>query len=72
MTRSILRQKDAERLIKAAENQGAILQFDMKTLVATIIPAVNRQKPVDLSIIPRGILSVGAFAPDGKENWDED
>lgn len=72
MSRSVLRQKDTERLIKAAENQGAIVQIDMKTLVATVIPAVHRPKTVDLSIIPTGIFSVGNLAPDGKENWDED
>ncbi len=36
--RSALRQKDIERLIKAAENTGAVIQVDLKTLVATIFP----------------------------------
>ena len=36
--RAALRQKDIERLIKAAENTGAVIQVDLKTLVATIFP----------------------------------
>ncbi|TAA54556.1 hypothetical protein [Shinella sp. JR1-6] len=72
MKRSVLRQKDAERLIKAAENQGAIVQIDLTTLVATVFPAARGTKPVDFSVKPVGILSQGNLAPDGKENWDED
>lgn len=69
--RSVLRQKDMERLIKAVENTGAFIQVDMKTLVVTIFPAVKRQKKAPQTIIPAHLLSGFRLAPDGKENWDD-
>lgn len=72
MSRSALRQKDTERLIKAAENQGAIVQIDLKTLVATVIPGFHRVKAIDVPLPPPGILLPGNHARRGKENWDED
>lgn len=65
------RQHEMERVLKAAGKAGAIVQMDMKTLIATIIPA-SYEKPVDGDGNPLGILPSGVFAPDGKENWDED
>ncbi|QRM55114.1 hypothetical protein [Sinorhizobium sp. BG8] len=72
MTRSALRQADAERLIKAAQKHGAVVQFDMKTLVATIIPAVHSPAPIDAGLLPDRILPSGIPARNGKEHWDED
>lgn len=72
MNRSVLRQKDAERLMKAAKNSGMVVMIDLKTLVATVIPDIHRPKVVDLAVMPPGILSPGIPARRGKEYWDED
>lgn len=71
MTRAAFRQADMERVFKAAVRAGAFVQIDMKTLIATVIPG-DPQKTVDGEGNPLGILPSGNFAPDGKENWDED
>lgn len=66
--RAALRQKDIERLIKAAENTGAIVQVDLKTLVATTFPAVKG----GASVAPIPLQqSSGIPVRRGKENWDD-
>ncbi|CAK7258666.1 MULTISPECIES: hypothetical protein [unclassified Shinella] len=60
-----------ERLIKAAENTGAVVQVDMKTMIATIYPAVKESKKAPQTIIPAHLLSGVRLARDGKENWDD-
>ena len=70
--RSALRQKDIERLIKAAENTGAVVQIDLKTLVATIFPAAKAAKDDKQPIIPAHLLSPGIPIRRGKEHWEED
>lgn len=64
-------QADIERLIRAAKKQGAIIQFDMRSLTATIVPDFHGQLVDDGSKFSRGYPLAGNFAPDGKENWDE-
>ena len=71
MTRANVRQADMERLIRAAERQGAALQIDMRTLVATVIPAIHKPKTVDGLAKIGGILNPGEFPPDGKDVFDE-
>ncbi len=71
MTKVAFKQADMERIFKAAAKAGAVVQMDMKTLIATILPA-DPEKLVDGEGNPLGILPSGNFAPDGKENWDED
>jgi hypothetical protein len=72
MTRAKFRQADVERLIKAAERQGAALQVDLQSLVVTIVPAIHRPATVDIAPGSVGTSGRGIYAPDGKENWDED
>ncbi|MBB4277064.1 hypothetical protein [Rhizobium mongolense] len=57
--------------MRAAGRVGAFVQVDLKTLIATIIPA-EQQKLVDGEGNALGILPSGNYAPDGKENWDEE
>ena len=71
MSRVAFRQADMERIFRAAAKAGAVVQMDMKTLIATVIPA-DPEKLVDGEGNSLGILPSGNFAPDGKENWDED
>ncbi|KRB58862.1 hypothetical protein ASE04_03965 [Rhizobium sp. Root708] len=71
MSRVAFRQSDMERVVKAAGRAKAFVQIDMKTLIVTIIPS-DQQKPVDEEGNPLGILPSGNYAPDGKENWDEE
>ncbi|WEZ84611.1 hypothetical protein P6U16_08565 [Rhizobium sp. 32-5/1] len=71
MSRVAFTQADIARVLKAAGKAGAVVQMDMKTLIATIIPAGDK-KLLDGEGNPLGILPSGNFAPDGKENWDED
>lgn len=72
MSRAAFRQADVERLIKAAKGQGAALQVDLRSLVVTIIPAIHTPSVLDSSSESAGTLEAGTYAPDGKENWDED
>lgn len=71
MSRAAFRQADMERVMRAAGRVGAFVQVDLKTLIATIIPA-EQQKLVDGEGNALGILPSGNYAPDGKENWDEE
>ena len=70
--RSVLRQKDMERLIKAAENTGAVIQVDLKNLVATIFPAVKGVKGAPQTIIPAHLASSSVPVRRGKEHWDDE
>ncbi len=72
MSRAAFRQADVERLIKAAKCQGAALQVDLRSLVVTIIPTIHSPASIDTPPGSAGTSGVGTYAPDGKENWDED
>lgn len=72
MSRVAFRQADVERLIRAADREGAAVQVDLRTLVVTLIPGIHKKEPVDMPANQGGILPSGNLAPDGKENWDED
>lgn len=72
MTRAAFRQADIERIIRAADKQGAAVQIDIRSLVVTVIPGIHKQDGVDGSVRTGGMLPSGNLAPDGKENWDED
>ncbi|CDN52497.1 Hypothetical protein RG1141_CH01320 [Neorhizobium galegae bv. officinalis bv. officinalis str. HAMBI 1141] len=71
MSKVAFKQADMERIFKAAAKAGAVVQMDMKTLIATILP-LDPEKLVDGEGNSLGNLPSGNFAPDGKENWDED
>ncbi|CDZ65540.1 Hypothetical protein NGAL_HAMBI2605_38130 [Neorhizobium galegae bv. orientalis] len=71
MSKVAFKQADMERIFKAAAKAGAVVQMDMKTLLATILP-LDIEKLVDGEGNSLGNLPVGNFALDGKENWDED
>lgn len=49
MTRASLRQADIERLIRAAEKTGSLVQVDLKTYVATIFPGAGPPPKLGLS-----------------------
>ncbi len=72
MSRAAFRQAEFERVIRAAERQGACVQIDMRTLVATIIPGVAPKRAVDAGRDSPSFSLVGNFAPDGKDVFDED
>jgi hypothetical protein len=72
MTRAAFRQADIERIIRAADRQGAVLQIDIRSLVVTVIPGLNLQEKVDKNLEMSRILSLVDMTPDGEENWDED
>ncbi|WP_141682847.1 hypothetical protein [Agrobacterium tumefaciens] len=61
MSKTNFRQRDLERIFRAAKAIGATVQIDLKTLSVTVIPT-----PEQPTVSPQG------FAPDGKENWDDD
>lgn len=72
MSRTNFRQADIERVIRAAKAEGAAVQMDMRTLVVTVIPTIHRPIEVDQRFQKTRILPVSNFAPDGKDNFDED
>lgn len=71
MSKVAFKQADMERVFKAAAAAGAIVQMDMKSLIATVIPK-GSEKPVDADGNSLGMIPSGNFAQDGKENWDEE
>ena len=72
MERTNFRQADIERVIRAAKAEGATVQMDMRTLVITVIPAIHKATEVDRRFQKTRILPESNFAPDGKDNFDED
>lgn len=60
MTRSTFRQRDLERIFKAAKATGASVQIDLKTLVVTVLPVAL-------------VAVEAAHAPVlfGAENWED-
>lgn len=72
MSRTNFRQADMERIIRAAGREGAAVQIDMRALVVTVIPAIHSPAPIDAGGRRVRILPPGNFAPDGKDNFDED
>lgn len=60
MPRTNFRQRDLERIFRAAKAIGANVQIDLKTLVVTVIP--TEHQTAELS---------ERLAPYGKENWDD-
>ena len=70
MSRSNFRQADIQRLIRAANHEGAVVQVDLRSLVVSITPLPNT---TDSDLHQRfQLLPPYNFAPDGKEKWDED
>ena len=63
MRRDSFRQADIERLLRAARKERAVVQLDLKTMIATIIPTADDHQLPRVSTM---------YAPDGKENWEED
>ncbi|ASW06248.1 hypothetical protein [Rhizobium sp. 11515TR] len=72
MTRAAFRQADIERIIRAADRQGAAVTIDIRSLVVTVIPGFHKGGAVDDASRTAGMLPSGNLAPDGKEEWDED
>ena len=72
MSHGAFRQADMERIIRAARSDGAAVQVDLRTLVVTGIPTIHRQDGLDERVGSTRILPLGALAPDGKDNFDED
>ena len=62
--RSTLRQKDLERLVKAAENTRSLVRIDMKTLVATVFPSSEMTEGERNAVVTD-------FAPNGKDGLEE-
>lgn len=60
MTKSNFRQRDLERIFRAAKAIGASVQIDLKTLVVKVMP-----------IDPPAIEADPVAVPFGKENWDD-
>lgn len=65
MSHGNFRQADLERIIRAARNEGAAVQVDLRTLVVTVIPVLEERLAARIS-------HFGTLAPDGKDNFDED
>lgn len=66
MSRGSFKQADIERLLRAAKKEGAVVQVDLRTLVATIIPIGED----DLGNLKQPVRDLYQ-APDGLENWDD-
>jgi len=72
MSKVAFRQVDMERIIRAAGREGAAVQIDMRTLTLTLLPNAAALIAIDRDHNPAPIFPPGNFAPDGKDNFDED
>lgn len=70
MSQGAFRQADMERIIRAAEKEGAAVQIDLRSLVVTITPGFHRNNKVDESRPVPAILMPGNLAPDGMECFE--
>lgn len=59
MLRTNFRQRDLERIFRAAKAIGAAVQIDLRSLVVTVIPSDDEK------------AEASRWAPFGKENWDD-
>ncbi|TBE20547.1 hypothetical protein [Rhizobium ruizarguesonis] len=66
MSRGSFRQADIETLLRAAKKEGAVVQVDLRALVATILPLEEDDRR-ELRSPYRELF----LAPDGKENWED-
>ena len=76
MTRAAFRQADIERIIRAAKATGAVVQIDLRTLVVTIDPKMDKEPGALLThLVPDGpedrIDPNTRHRRYGCENWDE-
>jgi hypothetical protein len=71
MTRVAFKQAELERVVKAAAKAGCIVQMDMKSLIATVIPP-TAERPVDEYGNPLGVLPSANLIQRGKEHWDDE
>lgn len=71
MSHGLFRQADVQRLIRAAGQEGATIEVDLRTLVMRVMPGAARLS-VDNGENPTRTFQGGILAPDGKENFDED
>lgn len=69
MARTSLRQSDFVRVMRAADRTGSRLQIDMKTLTVLVIPPTE-VATLDLPERDSSTPPLGAYAPDGKENFE--
>lgn len=60
MTKSNFRQRDLDRIFRAAKAIGASVQIDLKTMLVTVLPINTPEIDGDPSPVPFG-----------KENWDD-
>lgn len=64
MPRTSFRQRDLERIFRAAKAIDATVQIDLKTLVVTVLPAKEDNAGSTLGPSRNGL-------PYGRENWDD-
>lgn len=67
MARGSFRQAEIERLLRAAKKAGAVVQVDLRTLVATIVPLEEDDRR-NLREPYRTLF----FPPDGKDAFEDD
>jgi len=72
MSRGAFRQADVARIIRAAEQEGALIEVDIRTLNFKIIPGGNRHAAVDKNGNRPANPQADDQVPYGKENWDEE
>jgi hypothetical protein len=72
MSRAAFRQADVARIIRAAEQEGALIEVDIRTLNFRIIPGGNKAFAIDKDAKPQADLHPDNFVRGVKENWDED
>jgi hypothetical protein len=70
MAVSAVRQIDVERILRAAQKVGGIVEIDLRSLKVHIVPGVVDPKVLSIKDA-KHLITMSQMKPDGKENWDD-
>lgn len=68
--RAAFRQVEIERILKAAQKSGSVVEIDLRSMKVFIVPGVFEPGAVSLDDA-KHLLTSAQMARDGKENWEE-
>jgi hypothetical protein len=71
MPKGFFRQIDIERVLRAAQKCGGVVEIDLRTMKVHIIPGAFHPASISMKEAQE-LITRSQMAPDGKENWDDE
>jgi hypothetical protein len=68
--RAAFRQVEIERILKAAQKSGGVVEIDLRSMKVFIVPGVFEPGAVSIDDA-KHLLTSAQMTRDGKENWEE-